>query len=128
VVVTIEAQVSFDCSVAPSVARAFQASESLRSDARLKASRYRMALSSGGLREELQRVDQFAVREDLVVHVRAGRSTGRSDVADHVAAPDVLTGLHRERAQVTVARRQSESVVELNEISDALRSLERVRG
>src|SRR5437660_1376377 len=62
----------------PAVGRAFQAS----------------LLTIDWLRQQLQRIDQLPVGENLVVQMRAGGSAGRPDVADDVAALDVLSGLH----------------------------------
>ena len=42
----------------------------------------------GRLGEELQRVDEFPVRENFVVDVRAGRSTRRSQT--HAITPSIL--------------------------------------
>src|SRR5215208_7051733 len=68
------------------------------------------------LREKLQRIDQLSVREDFVVDVCAGRSPGRSDVADDVAALDALARLRRKAAHVSVARRQPEAVTEDDQV------------
>ena len=75
------------------------------------------ASSGRGLGQELQRVDQLAVGENFVVQVRAGRAAGRADVADDVAALDVLARLDVERAQMAVARRQAEAVLEDDQVA-----------
>src|SRR5712664_2080398 len=69
------------------------------------------------LRQELQRVDQLAVRHDLVVQMRAGGAARRTDKADDVAALDALTRLDPVRAQVTVARCEAEAVLEDDQIA-----------
>ena len=53
-----------------------------------------------------------AVQQHFVVEVRARRPAGRADVADDVAALDVLAGHHREAREVAVARGDAEAVVE----------------
>src|SRR6185503_6251836 len=77
----------------------------------------RSGLGSCGLREEAERVDQLTVREDLVVEVRAGCAAGGADVAEHRTAADALAGLHGERAQVAVSRRQPETVLDDDEVA-----------
>src|SRR5262245_42677717 len=65
-------------------------------------------LSLGGLREQLERVDQLSVGHDFVVQVRAGRAASRADIPDDVAAFDACTWLDVEAAQMSVAGGQSE--------------------
>ena len=48
----------------------------------------------------------------LVVQVGAGRAAGGADVADHVAALDLLAAVDREPREVAVARDDAEAVVE----------------
>src|SRR5439155_25738896 len=42
---------------------------------------------------DAHRVDEAAVDDDLVVHVRAGREAGRADEADHLALAHLLARL-----------------------------------
>src|SRR6185436_18036097 len=67
-------------------------------------------LALGGLREELERVDQLSVRENLVVQMRTGRASRGPDVADDVAAFDAGARFHGEPAQMSVAGGQPEVV------------------
>ena len=64
------------------------------------------------LREELERIEELAVGEHLVVEVVAGRPAGGADVADEVAALHLGALLDREVEQVAVARLETEAVVE----------------
>src|SRR5687768_18584034 len=57
-----------------------------------------------------ERVDRLAVLQHLVVEVVAGRVPGVADVADEVAAPYALAGLHGGRREVAVARGEAEAV------------------
>src|SRR5665213_3820081 len=50
-----------------------------------------------------QRIDEAAVDQDFVVHVRAGREARRADVADHLALADAGAGLGRARERGHVA-------------------------
>ena len=68
-------------------------------------------------REQLERVGQLAVQQDLVVQVRAGRSAGRADVADHVAAVDAVARVDGEPRQVAVPRDDAVAVVDHNEVA-----------
>ena len=77
----------------------------------------RLCVSRARLGEELQRVDQLAVREDFVVQVRAGRAAGGADIADDVAALARCARLDVEAAQVPVARRQTEVVLEDDQVA-----------
>ena len=52
---------------------------------------------------DAQRIDEAAVHQDLVVHVRAGREAGRADIADHLALADARAGLGRARERGHVA-------------------------
>src|SRR5229473_4054856 len=70
-----------------------------------------------GLGQELERIEQSAVGENLVVEVRAGRTAGRSDVADDVAAFHRLAGLHFEHAQMRIPRREVEVVAKDDQVA-----------
>src|SRR5204863_1824111 len=67
--------------------------------------------------EELQRIHQLAIRENLVVQVSAGRATSRSDVPDGVAPLHLLPRFDRERAQMTVSSDETERVLQHDEIA-----------
>src|SRR5438132_427183 len=67
--------------------------------------------------EELQRVHELPVDEDFVVQVRAGRTAGGADQADHVAARDAVADLHAVAAQMTVARRETEGVLQDDQVA-----------
>src|SRR4051812_48938180 len=69
------------------------------------------------LRKELERVEKLAVGEHLVVQVVAGRAAGAADMADHVAAIDLLAGLYLVVEEVSVARLEPEAVVHGDEIA-----------
>src|SRR5262245_41958818 len=69
------------------------------------------SLARRGLREQLRRIQELTVGENLVMQMRAGRAARRADIPDHLAALDRLSGLGRERTQVPVARRQTEPVL-----------------
>src|SRR5262245_1297891 len=84
------------------------------------------ALAFDRLRQEAEWVDQLPVEEDLIMEVRAGRTAGRADEANHVAASDRITGLHAEAAQVAVTRRQSELVLQHDEIAVFSRAFRRL--
>src|SRR5439155_22889194 len=92
----------------------------LASSARLQPSariRFYLRIGRNGLRQELERIDQLAVGENLVVKMRAGRAAGRSDVADDLAALHGRARLHREGAQVAVARREAEGVLDDDQVA-----------
>src|SRR4051812_28217206 len=69
------------------------------------------------LREELQRINQLSVDENLVMQVSPGRSAGRTDIAEDVAALDLLAWLHFERAQMAVPRREPEAMFQRDEVT-----------
>ena len=52
---------------------------------------------------DAHRIDEAAVDQDLVVHVRAGREAGRADIADHLALAHARAGLRRARERRHVA-------------------------
>ena len=60
------------------------------------------------------------------MQVRAGRAAGRADVADDVAALDRVAGLDVIRAQVPVARRQAEGVLEDDQVAVVARVARRL--
>src|SRR6187551_1883658 len=66
--------------------------------------------------DEAQRVDLAAVLEHLEVHVRAGRTAGRADEGDRVAARHGAAHAHREAAIVTVAGDQAVAIAHLDEV------------
>src|SRR3954469_24577970 len=68
------------------------------------------------LREQLQRVDQLPVREDLVVHVRAGGAAGRADEADDVAALELGSRLDVVPAQMAVPRHEAEHMFDDDQV------------
>ena len=70
-----------------------------------------------GLGQELQRVDQLSVHQDFVVKVSAGRAAGRAHIANHVAAFHGRTHADVELAHVSVARGQTEIVLQHDEIA-----------
>ena len=69
------------------------------------------------MREELERIDQFAVGENFVMEMRTGRAAGRSDESDHGASLDVLARPDGESAQMAVPRRQFKIVLEDDQIA-----------
>ena len=69
------------------------------------------------LREELQRIEEPAVGQHLVVEVSAGGAPGGAEAADHVAALDVAPFLHLEAGEVAVARFESEPVVDDDQVA-----------
>src|SRR5438067_288415 len=71
------------------------------------------------LREELERVEELAVGQHLVVQMVARRAARVADMADHVAAIDLLTGLDLVVQQVTVPRLEAEAVVHGDQVAVA---------
>src|SRR3954467_2735005 len=73
--------------------------------------------SVSGLRKQLQRVDQLPVREDLVVHVRAGGAAGRADEPDDVAALDLGSRLDVVPAQMAGARHEAKPMLAADKVA-----------
>ena len=69
------------------------------------------------LGEEGHRVGQTAVHPDLVMQVGAGRSAGGADIADHVAALDVLIADDAEARKMAVLGDDAEAVVERHHVA-----------
>ena len=69
------------------------------------------------LGEELERVEELPVGKHLVVEVIPGGAARGADVADDVAAVDLIAFLDREREQVTVLRLETEPVVEDDQVA-----------
>ena len=65
---------------------------------------------------DAQRIDEAAVHQDLVVHMRAGREAGRADIADHLALPYARARLCRacERRHVAVGGLVAIGVLDLD--------------
>src|SRR3954462_11054751 len=61
--------------------------------------------------EELERIGQLSVQQDLVVQVGAGRSTGFTDIAMHITALHLLSCDGAESREVAVARHDPVSVI-----------------
>ena len=70
----------------------------------LEARQHRAVEHAAARQLHAQRIDEAAVDQDLVVHVRAGREPGRADIADHLALAHAGAGLRRagERGHVAV--------------------------
>src|SRR3546814_12130255 len=51
--------------------------------------------------------------------MRAGRKPGRADIADHLAAADMLAALHRDAAHMAIAGAKAAAVIELHIIAEA---------
>src|SRR5437763_16726918 len=73
--------------------------------------------SGGGLRQQLKLIEEFSVRENLVVQVRAGRAARGPDVADDIAALNRLARLDFEPAQVRVASGEPEVVAQHDQVA-----------
>src|SRR3954453_14752339 len=80
------------------------------------------------LGEQLQRVDKLPVREDLVVHVRAGGAAGRADEPDDVAALDLGSRLDVVPAQMPVARHEGEPMLDGDQVAVGARLWGRLDG
>src|SRR3546814_13896213 len=61
----------------------------------------------------------MAVAIDLEMQMRAGRKPGRADIADHLAAADMLAALHRDAAHMAIAGAKAAAVIELHIIAEA---------
>src|ERR1700730_8325875 len=86
------------------------------------------ALTLGSLGEELERVDELAIRENFVVQVRARGAARRSDETDDVPAVHILSDLDVETAQMTVPGRQPEVVFERDQVAVVARGRRRLDG
>ena len=53
----------------------------------LEARQHRAFQHAAARQLDAHRIDEAAVDQDLVVHMRAGRKAGRADEADHLALP-----------------------------------------
>src|SRR3546814_18652590 len=51
--------------------------------------------------------------------MRAGRKPGRADIADHLAAADMLAAPHRDAAHMAIAGAKAAAVIELYIIAEA---------
>src|SRR5262245_40819745 len=71
------------------------------------------------LREELEGIEEPAVRHHLVVEVRAGRAAGASELADQLTALHMVAGVDHECGEVTVAGLEPEPVVEDDQVAVA---------
>src|SRR5437870_1289231 len=71
------------------------------------------------LRQEPHRVDRLAVDAGLEMAVVAGGVTCRADVADHLAARDVLAVTHAKATLVRVPRAQPAAVVDDDDVAVA---------
>src|SRR5205807_100628 len=67
--------------------------------------------------EQLQRVHQFSVGEHFIVKMRSRRASRRAHVADHVAALHLLALPHGELRQMSVSRRETETVIDHDEVA-----------
>ena len=76
---------------------------STRSRSLLEARQHRAVEHAAARQLHAQRIDEAAVDQDLVVHVRAGREAGRADIADHLALAHARAGLRRARERGHVA-------------------------
>src|SRR5690606_37331286 len=65
-----------------------------------------------GSGEQAQRVDRLAVQQNFVVQVRTRGPARRTDVADQVAASNLLPRLHGKAREVAVARRDPGAVLD----------------
>src|SRR3546814_18501867 len=61
----------------------------------------------------------MAVAIDLEMQVRAGGEAGRADIADHLAAADVLAAAHRAAAHMAIAGAEPAAVAALHIIAEA---------
>src|SRR3546814_3666823 len=61
----------------------------------------------------------MAVAIDLEMQVRAGGEAGRADIADPLAAADVLAAAHRDAAHMAIAGAEPAAVAELHIIAEA---------
>src|SRR5882757_8345071 len=64
--------------------------------------------------QEFLRIDRFAVDAGFVMQMRAGRSAGRADGADHLSDLDGIADLDVDFRHVAVAGRQPVAVVDLH--------------
>src|SRR4051794_9569104 len=64
--------------------------------------------------QEFLRVDRFAVDPGFVVQMRAGRSAGRADRADHLADFDLIADFDADLGQMAMAGRQAFAVVDFH--------------
>src|SRR3954452_2303678 len=56
---------------------------------------HQRALERAAARQlDAHRIDEAAVDQDFVMHMRASRHAGRADETDHLALPHALAGLH----------------------------------
>src|SRR5690242_9164255 len=67
--------------------------------------------------QKLLRVDRGVIDARLVVEMRPGRASGRSDQADHLACGDVFAGLHQNFRQMPIAGRNAVEMVDLDHVS-----------
>src|SRR5262245_55127282 len=68
--------------------------------------------------QQLARAERLAMRPDLVVEMRRRGPPGRADVADDIAALDLVAGFDTQLGQVGVPRHQSELVLDDHEIPE----------
>src|SRR5215475_5803442 len=64
--------------------------------------------------QELLRVDGIAVDAGFIVQGRAGRTTGRADLADDLADLDALSDLYVDLGEMAVAGREAVAVIDLD--------------
>src|SRR6476620_6345473 len=76
-----------------------------------------LARRLGRLGEQLHRIQELAVHQDLVVQVRSGRSSRGPDISDDVDAVNGLAVLYVESAEMTVPGRDAEVVAQDNEVA-----------
>src|SRR5262249_3367545 len=86
-------------------------------DAEGARTRTRGSAVRGRPRQEPVRIQKLTVCDDLVVKMRSGRASGRTDVTDHLPAADRLSWFDGKPAQVSVTRHETETVVEDHEIA-----------